>query len=387
MPRGWTRSQRGSGSRVYRTDATRIEARTGALQRVSIKPGRLRAEVAQASADGNGGFPAWVAATLREVSSQVHWSWNLLLAVAVAIVAAAFLLDPTIGDSDLTRAQLTILRGGLVFLAFAVVVVWSLRRSLSEDLRAAGSRWRSAPSDLSLRSLVPQPPPRVSEIAWVVAGAWALSVAVGLSLAAAWLHDLTFENGPLETLTVVAYLVGFGFAIAGIRTDSGAVRKPGLRRWVLLLAALGCFLIAGEETDWGQVYLDYATPEAFSQANIQNDLSLHNLAPPGVVPGTRWANWTLRAGAFALGGVVPLLLLVSPWFRRWMWAWEIPIPPFVCQALLFLSAFVPEAAEMYERNNVGSEIREVTIAVAVGLWMATAWYAGRQGPGQSAQPE
>ncbi len=329
----------------------------------------------------------WVAATLREVSSQVHWSWNLLLAVAATLVGVAWVLDPASGDSDLTRGQITILRGGLVFFAGVAVCVWSLRRSLSEDLHGAVARWRLAPADLSLQSLVPAPPPRVGRIAWIVAGAWAVGVAVGLSLGAAWLHDLTFENGPLETLTVVSYLTGFGFAIAGIRSGSGASRQPGLRRWVLLLAALGCFLIAGEETDWGQVYLDYATPESFSHANIQNDLSLHNLAPPGVIPGTRWANWTLRAAAFGLGGVLPVLLLGVPWFRRWMWAWEIPVPPFVCMALLFLSAFVPEAAEMYTRNNVGSEIREVTIAVAVALWMATTWHADRRSRAQSEQPD
>lgn len=313
-----------------------------------------------------------------ETPAAVHWSWNLLLVLAAGMVVTSFVLDPESAETELVRGQLTILRGALLVFAAGTVGVWSLRRTLSTDLLGAFARFRGAPADLRGHDLIHDPASRpVTNGLWAGAVVWLVSVFVGITMGAEWLHDLTYENGPLETLTVIAYIGAALIALLGFRQSSGEGRRPGLRRWVLLIAAAGAFLIAAEETDWGQVYLRYETPEAFEAANIQQDLSLHNLAPPGVVPGTRWANWTLRGLGFALGGIVPLLLFTWPFFRRWMWAWQVPIPPLVCQCLLFLSAFIPEAAETYSRNNVGSEIREVTIAVAVVIWM---WTAHRAGP-------
>lgn len=316
---------------------------------------------------------------------RVHWSWNLLLAAAAAMVVTSLVLDPTSGETDVVRGQLTILRGALLVFAAGTVGVWMLRRVLSEDLEGAFARWRAAPADLHGRDLMDEPgSPLVTKLCWAGAIGWLLAVFVGLAMSADWLHDLTFENGPLETLTVIAYIAAAGLAIAGFRQSSGEGRVPGLRRWILLIAAAGAFLIAAEETDWGQVYLRYETPESFEAANIQQDLSLHNLASPEFVPGTRWANWTLRGLGFGLGGIVPVLIFTVPWFRRWMWSWQVPIPPFVSACLLFVSAFIPEAAEAYLRNNVGSEIREVTIAVGVVLWMWTAYRAGPETRAESA---
>ncbi len=310
-------------------------------------------------------------------AAPVHWSWHLLLLLAAGMVVTSLMLDPAAAETDLVRGQLTILRGALFVFAAGAVGVWFMRGMLSEDLLGAFARWRSAPSDLQARDLIHEPAsPRITGLLWAGALAWFAAVFGGLASASEWLHRLTFENGPLETLTVIAYVVAAVFALLGFRQSTGEGRKPGLRRWVLLVAAAGAFLIAAEETDWGQVYLQYETPESFEAANIQQDLSLHNLAPPGIVPGTRWANWVLRGLGFGLGGIVPLLVYTVPLFRRWMWAWQIPIPPFVCQCLLFVSAFIPEAADLYHRNNVGSEIREVTIAVAVVLWMWTAHRTG-----------
>ena len=310
-------------------------------------------------------------------TNSVHWSWNLLLALAAGMVLTSLVLDPVSAESDLVRGQLSIVRVALLVFAACTVSVWCLRRSLSEDLQGAFARWRSAPADLHGRDLLREPgTPRIVALLWVAAISWFVAVFAGLAAGAEWLHELTFENGPLETLTVITYLLAAVLAGLGFRQSSAAGRTPGLRRWVFLIAAAGAFLIAAEETDWGQVYLRYETPEAFEAANIQQDLSIHNLAPPGIVPGTRWANWLLRGLGFVLGGVVPLLIFTMPWFRRWMWSWQIPIPPPVCQCLLFVSAFIPEVVGIYERNNVGSELREVTISVAVALWMWSALRAG-----------
>lgn len=307
-------------------------------------------------------------------SSALHWGWNLLLANAAGLILCALVIDPAAQETQLQSSQMTILRGLLVAAAVAHIGVWVLRRPLSADFTSAYARWSRVPAELSLQSFIPEVGgPALTRTTWGILIAWGLLVVVGLLRAAPVLHDLTFENGPLETLTVLSYLFAAGFAVASFRLCSSPGREASVRRWIVLLAAFGCFLIAAEETDWGQVYFNYATPEAFEHANIQSDLSLHNLAPPGVVPGTRWANWLLRGMALFLGGVVPLLIGASHWFRKWMWSWEVPVPPLASLAALFLSTFIPEASEIYERNNVGSELREVTIAVAVALWMFTAW--------------
>ncbi|MFB0976798.1 MAG: hypothetical protein QMC73_03965 [Myxococcota bacterium] len=314
----------------------------------------------------------------QEEASGPHWGWNLLLANAAGMLLCALIMDPSTQEGEVERGQLTILRGLFVLAAAGHVGVWALRAHLAADIVSATERWSSAPAELSLSSLVPQAGGQtLSRIVWGVVIGWGLLVIVGLLQAAPILHDLTFENGPLETLTVLSYLGAGGFAVASFRACSVSSSGAGLRRWIVLIAALGCFLIAAEETDWGQVYFNYETPESFDHANIQSDLSFHNLAPPGFVPGTRWANWLLRTLAFLIGGVVPLLIQMSAGFRQWMWAWQIPVPPVASMVALFASAFIPEAAELYERNNVGSELREVTIAVAVAFWMFTAWRSDR----------
>lgn len=54
----------------------------------------------------------------------------------------------------------------------------------------------------------------------------------------------------------------------------------------VLLAAIGLFVIAGEEVSWGQRLLNIETPEVIAENNTQGELTLHNLSfiYPLVVP-------------------------------------------------------------------------------------------------------
>jgi hypothetical protein len=74
--------------------------------------------------------------------------------------------------------------------------------------------------------------------------------------------------------------------------------------------------------------------------------------------------------ALGLGGVVPLLLFACAPFRRLVFALDVPLPPYWSQAVLFCAAWIPEIEGRFIRNNVGSELREVTIAVAICVWLA-----------------
>jgi hypothetical protein len=317
-----------------------------------------------------------------------HWAWHLLLGAAAVLVVLALWLDPASAATELERAQARIAQAGLVVLALGAVCVWLLRRWLEADRLVVAARWRSAPSEIPPASMIPSLGPAwLSLVLWTVLAAWATGLAVTFVLRARWVEEWTLENGPFETATVLCYLAATGFAITGARARFRSAHG-GAQRWVLVALAAGCFLIAAEETDWGQTYLRYATPPTVGQANIQGDFSLHNLALPASVPGTRWANWLLRILAWTGGLVLPLLLFASATLRRALHALQFPMPPAWCLVVLFLAACIPELGGLYGRSNIGSELREFSISVAVVVWLGSVWHARAWagGAGSSWQP-
>lgn len=54
------------------------------------------------------------------------------------------------------------------------------------------------------------------------------------------------------------------------------VRAWPLIKWSVLVFALCCFYIAGEEQSWGQHFFGWSTPESWSRLNKQNETNLHN---------------------------------------------------------------------------------------------------------------
>lgn len=322
-----------------------------------------------------------VADEMRGFESFLH----LTLGGAIVLAAAALWIDPASGSSELGRAQLLIARFGMAAGALALLGIWLLRRPLARDLRTIVDRWHSSPASLAMTRLVPETgSPRTTWTLWGLLLAWALLVAWALATRAPWIQPLTDENGVTETATVLSYLLAAGLAVDASRRCFGARAVGGGRRWILLGLAAFCLLVAGEETDWGQTYLRYDTPKSIEIANIQGDFSLHNLAPPESVPGTRWANWALRFIGWTLGGLLPLLLATSSGFRRFIHAVDIPIPPIWSMAVLFLAACLPEFEGVYRRNNIGSELREFSIGIAIAVWLWAAW---RQHPRNGVEHE
>lgn len=130
------------------------------------------------------------------------------------------------------------------------------------------------------------------------AGALGLVIylAIGLTVAAFTLllaispwryHLVLFEDGPVENLTAVAFLLaGLGLFTAAWRLRVGFGRLPFALLGVVMV------VIAGEEISWGQRILGFATPDALSR-NSQGEANLHNM--PAV------SRFTLRASiAFML---------------------------------------------------------------------------------------
>ena len=233
----------------------------------------------------------------------------------------------------------------------------------------------------------PVSPAWVRTAVWALLPLWLLWVGASLFVDDTVASALTVENGWLQNLTVLCY----GFA--GIMLVRLSLRRlfrrsdPGVQGWWLLVLAAGCLFVAGEEMNWGQTFLHYATPEWLEGANIQQEFSVHNLSLPGSLSGKHWANELLWWMAVLGGAVLPLGLVFSERFRRLAWNLEWPIPPWAAQMYWLAAAIIPRDGLLLgrlTRDNIPSELREVTIALAVAVWAWTLWR--RTGPSVRRQP-
>jgi hypothetical protein len=102
----------------------------------------------------------------------------------------------------------------------------------------------------------------------------------------------------------------------------------------LVLAALCCLYVTGEETSWGQHLFGWSTPEEWAAVNDQNETNLHNTSA--------WFDQKPRlllGIAIGVGGIgVPLLALRRPAIRRGRFA--IVLPPFVTLPAAVIAIFV-----------------------------------------------
>jgi hypothetical protein len=78
------------------------------------------------------------------------------------------------------------------------------------------------------------------------------------------------EDGPVENLTALFYLVAAGMFVYANRRDR--FRNVWLWGYALLF-----FLVAGEEISWGQRVFCIDTPEVLVRVNVQGEANLHNI--------------------------------------------------------------------------------------------------------------
>ena len=84
-----------------------------------------------------------------------------------------------------------------------------------------------------------------------------------------FIDPLVQEDGPIENLTALFYLMGFLLGIYAI------IKKRNLT--MAITWAILCFLFLGEETSWFQRVFNYSVP-AIEAVNAQNEFNLHNLS-------------------------------------------------------------------------------------------------------------
>jgi hypothetical protein len=144
-----------------------------------------------------------------------------------------------------------------------------------------------------------------------------------------WINQ---EVGGIELAQALLAFLGFLVALGSLPL---AVRRAP--RWVagwLLLAALCCLYVAGEETSWGQHLFGWSTPEEWAALNDQNETNLHNTSA-WFDQKPRW----ILGFAIGVGGIgVPLLALRRPAIRRGRLA--VVLPPFITLPAAVIAVFV-----------------------------------------------
>lgn len=322
-------------------------------------------------------IPTMIKNHSKDIDASLHWSWHVLAAAAVLLVGTAALLCYIQSTHiRLDRARQHLLATIFMMTGIACLVPWSLRRVLSRDWHTALARRadRTAPP---AREITPHFLPRVQNALWLVLALWVAWVMKSLILDDRLAASLTLENGLLQNITFLCYsaatIVFFRLALRAVCPHE----PPGLQRWWFLILALGCLVVAGEEINWGQSLIRYETPDFLASANIQQEVSLHNIELPGLT-GRHWSNVVLWGISLVGGVMIPISLLASTQIRRLAWVAEIPVPPWVSQGYFLAAALIPRDGDMLgrlSRDNIPSELREVTIAMAMLIW---AWVFWRQ---------
>jgi len=312
-------------------------------------------------------------------SGKTHWAWHLLLGASGMLILIALIFNNAFverwfsSDHSITddgEKYLIFFRYGLLVMAAGCVVLWTLRKKITNYFRAAVEMWKERPSDIDASSVVPSMHPAgLKQVLLLILSLWTVFVVISLVPGyETWAADLTVENGVTETLTVIFYLfagvMAIILAVQSLRHNS---RNIFFHLWLFGLAA-GCLFVAVEETNWGDLYLHYKSGEFIRTINYQHDVSLHNIALPFI--GSYWENKLLQIMAICAGVLLPLMIRFSKSFHRLLWVVEFPTPPWMGQACFFVAALIPQDKVIQLKiSNIPSELREVTIAFGVAIWL------------------
>jgi hypothetical protein len=121
----------------------------------------------------------------------------------------------------------------------------------------------------------------------ILVGLWFLQGIVGLNL-------LHMEDGPLETLTAILFIVSsfLTFRAAMLHRRQSADHRKVVAVFLVGIAIV--FLFFGlEEISWGQRLFGWSTPAVLERINDQRELNVHNLSNWLLAPLYRWGTLAL----------------------------------------------------------------------------------------------
>ena len=233
-----------------------------------------------------------------------------------------------------------------------------------------------APSGLSaVRAELTEGFTHMSRPAWIAIALSALifSIATVLRVVSVdALRDFAREDGPVEYLGAVAYLV------AGVAVMALAFARPR-GRLILFFLGLGLFFVGGEEISWGQRIFDFGTPESLESRNVQGETSLHNIDG---IHGPMWViGLTVSTGVFVIW---PLARLLVPFVRRLGARLSAPVPSVVPSAIIISLAIVfyivQRGLNLGQADHFLGEVAESLLALVALLFAVEAWMAHRGAP-------
>jgi hypothetical protein len=197
-------------------------------------------------------------------------------------------------------------------------------------------------------------PAVTAEALFYVPFAGALLLALVAAIHSGLFSFLVAEDSALEwaqaaTFTVAGLLAGAA-AYGYVRTGE---RVPAV---LFALVAVGSLFIAGEEISWGQRIVGFDPPERLEDVNIQEEATIHNIAPVRV--------------AFKLAAIgIGVLGALGPWVlhrRTGLFAHVVP-PLFVTSAFAVLAGYNLGRLIFFSEGFFG--IRERSFVVGrLGEW-------------------
>ena len=205
----------------------------------------------------------------------------------------------------------------------------------------------------------------------------ALIVVAGLS----WLFPASVvrqsvEDGPVENLTALFFLIAAGMVFVAARRLRGEPRagRSAHPAW-LFAAAVVLFVFAGEEISWAQRILGFGTPVPLGEVNRQDEFNVHNLEIVHRTFGGTHRFLSLMMLGLGLG--LPILARI-PATRGLIARLGIPVPS-ASAAVLFVGAYVygqvfalvPRHADpdlQFEFLYSAIEVRELILAAATLLF-------------------
>jgi hypothetical protein len=172
--------------------------------------------------------------------------------------------------------------------------------------------------------------------------------------------------GVLELSHFFMPLTGFIICLGLLRLR--IVRAGGLLLWAVILFALVCFYIAGEEHSWGQHFVHWNTPEYWAEINRQDETNLHNISP--------WFNnrprLVLEIGIVVGGLLMPLWQFLRGPFRHLLLALFTPPAALIPTALMYL---VFKAVDhVTKRGLVGDILARPSEAIETFMYLFILFY-------------
>lgn len=124
-----------------------------------------------------------------------------------------------------------------------------------------------------------------------------------------------------------------GFVLAFMMVCDPWVRARRLVFAYVVIMALGCIYIAGEEQSWGQHFLNWSTPQSWSEINSQNETNLHNVS----VFFGKLPRFLLELGIVVGGILLPITLRMRPELHRLPIGFFFPANALMATALFFVA--------------------------------------------------